>query len=527
MAKKRWVGLFFIALGVSMIIVDATIVNVAVPTIIEDLKITSTQAQWIQETYTLVFASLLLVFGRLADRFGRRQMFSLGVLVFIVSSVVAATSGSGNLLIAARLVQGIGGAMMLPTSLSLLNSTFFGKERGIAFAVWGSTIGGTAALGPLLGGWLTTDFTWRWAFGINIPLGLLVLVGVSLCVKESRGEAESGADYVGALLSVLGIGAIVFGLIEGRTYGWWGSLGDRSLLGVNWTWGISPIPLFFVLGIAVIFIFAKVQLKLNALGKPVLLDLSLFKINSFRNANIASAIVSLGEFGLLFSLPLWLQNVRGYSAFGTGVVLLALAIGSFFASGAGGPVGAKRGPVAVVRLGILLELIGVAAIALVISPTTSTWLIVIPLFIYGMGVGLATAQLTGVVLAEVPLEKSGQGSGIASTTRQIGSALGIAILGTVLFSSLGTSLNSRLENQTQIPAATRTALTDGVVRSAGGSIAGLQANPATADVAIEAKAAFSTASRNAAFVASGFLLIGWLATRSLGRRIRKDEGIVS
>jgi hypothetical protein len=131
------------------------------------------------------------------------------------------------------------------------------------------------------------------------------------------------------------------------------------------------------------------------------------------------------------------------------------------------------------------------------------------------------------VLAEVPLEKSGQGSGIASTTRQIGSALGIAILGTVLFSSLGTSLNSRLENQTQIPAATRTALTDGVVRSAGGSIAGLQANPATADVAIEAKAAFSTASRNAAFVASGFLLIGWLATRSLGRRIRKDEGIVS
>ena len=134
MDKKRWVGLFFIALGVSMIIVDATIVNVAVPTIIEDLKITSTQAQWIQETYTLVFASLLLVFGRLADRFGRRQMFSLGVLVFIISSVVAATSSSGNLLIAARLVQGIGGAMMLPTSLSLLNSTFFGKERGIAFA---------------------------------------------------------------------------------------------------------------------------------------------------------------------------------------------------------------------------------------------------------------------------------------------------------------------------------------------------------------------------------------------------------
>ena len=221
--RKRWIGLLFISLGVSMIIVDATIVNVAIPNIFVDLKISTTQAQWIQEIYTLVFASLLLVFGRWADRFGRRKMFVIGILIFALSSVVAANVGSGDALIMARLVQGIGGAMMLPTSLSLLNSTFFGKERGIAFAIWGSTIGASAALGPLLGGYLTTSQSWRWAFGINIPIGAIVLIGLLIFVKESRGESESGADYFGALLSVLGIGSIVFGLIEGRNYGWWSS----------------------------------------------------------------------------------------------------------------------------------------------------------------------------------------------------------------------------------------------------------------------------------------------------------------
>ena len=210
--KTRWLGLFFISLGVSLIIVDATIVNVAVPSIIDDLKITSSQAQWIQETYTLVFAALLLVFGRLADVFGRRRMFEIGVSIFVVSSLIAATASSGEFLILARLVQGIGGAMMLPTSLSLLNANFQGRDRGIAFAVWGSTIGGTAALGPLLGGWLTSNLSWRWAFGINLPLGLLVAIGTLIYVAESKSnEAVSRPDFVGAVLSVVGIGAIEIG----------------------------------------------------------------------------------------------------------------------------------------------------------------------------------------------------------------------------------------------------------------------------------------------------------------------------
>lgn len=186
MRNRKWIGLVVISLGVATIIVDSTIVNVAIPSIVADLGITSTQVQWVQESYTLVFAALLLVFGTLADRWGRRRMLIVGVSLFALSSVAAALAPTGDLLILSRVVQGVGGAMVLPTTLSLINATFRGRERAIAFAVWGSTIGGMTAVGPLLGGWLTTDFSWRWAFGINIPLGVIIVVGALLFVDESR-----------------------------------------------------------------------------------------------------------------------------------------------------------------------------------------------------------------------------------------------------------------------------------------------------------------------------------------------------
>ncbi|MBN9170915.1 MAG: MFS transporter, partial [Microbacterium sp.] len=233
-SSRRWVGLVFISIAVSLIIVDSTIVNVAVPSIVDDLGISSTQVQWVQEAYTLVFAALLLVFGSLADRFGRRRMMLTGVAIFAVSSVAAALAPTGDLLILARLVQGVGGAMILPTTLSLINATFRGKERGLAFAVWGSTIGGMAAVGPLLGGWLTTDFSWRWAFGINVPLGIAIIVGVALTVAESREPERRGIDVVGAILSVVTTGSLVFGLVEGRTLGWWRTATPLRI--GDWTW---------------------------------------------------------------------------------------------------------------------------------------------------------------------------------------------------------------------------------------------------------------------------------------------------
>lgn len=516
--RGRWFGLLAISLGVAMIIVDATIVNVAVPQIIRDLDITSTDAQWVQEAYTLVFAALLLVAGRFADRSGRRRLFLVGVTVFVVASVLAALAGSGETLIAARVLQGIGGAMMLPTSLSLLNANFTGREKGIAFAVWGSTIGGAAAFGPLLGGWLTTTYSWRWAFGINVPVSLAVIVATLVLVAESRDErAERGLDLLGALLSVIGMTGVVFALIEGRTYGWWALERPFNLFGLDWTAGISPVPVAALVGLVALGVFLAHQVRRNRAGRPALLDLSLFGIRSFRNGILAAAIVSLGEFGLLFALPLWFQNVLGYSAFRTGLALLPLALGSFLASGMVTPLARRWGAPRAVQLGVAAELVGVAGLGFVVAPDTRWWTPLAFLFIYGVGVGLATAQLTGVSLSEVPVRRSGQGSGLQSTARQVGSALGIAVLGTVLFAGLGGLLGDRLADRPDLSPAQRDQVVSAVKESAGAAINGLAADPRTAPIAEEAKQAFSDATRYAAFAAAGFLLVGLVACLRLPR----------
>ena len=461
----------------------------------------------------------LLLAGRTADRVGRRRVFVLGVAVFVAASVLCAVVGSPEALIAGRALQGVGGAMILPTSLSLINSTFTGRDRGIAFAVWGSTIGGTAALGPLLGGWLTTDLSWRYAFGINVPIGILVVIGAVLLVPESRDtSARRGNDWLGSALSVIGFAAVVFGLIEGRTYGWFERIAPVSLAGFEWTARLSPVPVAFAIGVLALSLFAVVERRRNAAGRVVLLDLSLFAIPSFRNGNLVAGVVSLGEFGLLFTLPLWLQNVLGYSAFETGLALLPLALGSFAASGLGARLTAARGAIFTVRAGILLELIGIAAIGAVAAPDTAWWATSPALLVYGIGVGLATAQITGIVLADVPVAVSGQASGTQSTTRQLGSALGIAVLGTVLFASLGGRLDDALREQ-NLPADQRAAVVSAVKDSAGSAIAGLDGAPEQA-----AKESFSAATRWTAWTAAGFLLLGLLASARLHGRPAGETG---
>ncbi|WP_291053894.1 DHA2 family efflux MFS transporter permease subunit [Herbiconiux sp.] len=518
-SRTRWIGLVFISIAVALIIVDSTIVNVAIPSIIDDLGISSTQVQWVQESYTLVFAALLLVFGTLADRFGRRRVLMLGVAIFAGASILAALAPTGDLLIGARVIQGVGGAMVLPTTLSIINATFRGRDRAIAFAVWGSTIGGMTAVGPLLGGWLTTYISWRWAFGINIPLGVIIIVGLLIFVRESRATAEGALpqriDWVGALLSVVTSATLVFGLIQGRTYGWW--LTDTPLTIGDWSWPfeLSPIPIAFAITILAGIGFVLWGRRRMHRGQSTMLAFDLFRIPSFRNGNLAAMIVSLGEFGIILSLPLWLQNVLGFDALQTGLILVALAVGSFVASGFAGAFGNKIAPVIIVRVGLAAEIVGVAGLGFVIAPDTAWGLLIPFLFVYGFGVGLATAQLTGVVLKDVPIEQSGQGSGTQSTARQIGSALGIAILGTVLFTTASAQLDSRLTDA-GVPESTRDQLVGQVVDSSGAAIAGLEADPSMSGVAEDAKIAFSDGTKYSAFAAAGFLAIGFAATLSLG-----------
>lgn len=521
-SRARWLGLVAISLGVALIVVDSTIVNVAVPYIVRDLDLTSTEVQWVQESYTLVFAATLLVFGVLADRWGRRRMLVAGTVLFAVASVVAAFAGTGPLLILTRVLQGVGGAMILPTSLSLINASFQGRERGLAFAVWGSTIGGMAAVGPLLGGWLTTAYSWRWAFGINLPIGAVIVVGALAYVAESRARATGRIDWSGAALVAVGFAALAFALIEGREYGWW-TTATRFEIGTwRWPFDLSPIPVAFAVALGCLGAFvARGVLRLRR-GHPNLLDFELFRTASFRNGNLVALLVSLGEFGIILSLPIWLQNVQGLTALQTGLVLLALAVGSFAASGFAATVGGRLAPLTVVRLGLVAEIVGVGAAGLAVQPDTGWGWLVPCLFVYGVGVGLATAQLTGVVLAELPVRLSGEGSGIQSTARQVGSALGIAILGTVLFTTATNGLDGRLQDL-GVPAAARTSLVDAVVDSAGGAIAGLDSSPQGRVAATAARAAFSDGTAFSAYTAAGFLLLGLLATASLRPRRTRTE----
>ena len=508
--RYRWWGLLAVSLGVAMIIMDSTIVSVAVPSIVADLEISSTQIQWVQEIYTLLFAALLLTWGRVADRAGRRRIMLIGVVLFVAASLLCAAAQSGGMLIFGRAVQGLGGSMILPTTLALLNANFHGRERGIAFAIWGSTIGGMAAIGPLLGGWLTENASWRWAFGINLPVGALIIAGLLLFVAESSEPVPGAAqrlDIGGAALSILGFGALVFGLIEGRTYGWWTATEEAPF-----QFGpLSPIPFTFLLAAVALICFVLLERSRTAAGKGVLLDLSLFRIRSFANGNVTALIVSFGEFGLILSLPLWFQNVLGYSAFQAGLALLPLAAGSFMASGAVAALGQKFSPVVVVRMGLGLEILSIASLALFIRPDSTAWLTSPILLVYGMGVGLATAQLTSVILAEVPIASSGQGSATQSTARQTGSALGIAVLGTAFFTTLRTGTEDRVAGAVA-EAPQLGGLVDSVNATSGGNIQMLAANPQTAFIADAAREAMTNGAALAGWIAAAALLIGLLTS---------------
>jgi EmrB/QacA subfamily drug resistance transporter len=441
----------------------------------------------------------------LGDIKGRREVFALGEVVFILASVVAGSSQSAQVLIAARLTQGVGAAMILPTTLSTMNAIFRGRERNIAFAVYGSTIGGMAAVGPLVGGWLATDVSWRWAFWLNIPFGLLVLLGIMRFIPETRDPSvEHHLDLVGATLSALAMAGLVFALIEGAYYGWW-----RQSTGA-----LSPVPVAAAVGALALTLFFVREARARAAGQPTVIDLGLLALPTLRYGIIAAMIVAFGEFGLLFTLPLLLEGTLGYSALGAGWMLVALAVGAFLVSAVTPQLTRALGQRAVVRIGLALEAVGVAALALTLSVTVPGAVLAACLFGYGVGVGMATAQLSSLIMSEVPPAAGGQASGLQSTVRQLGSALGIAVLGTLLVTSLGTGTESRLADA-GMPSAARTAIVELVRGSAGAGIPALDASPATRPAAAAAREAMVDASRTTTGFAAAALLLGLLATLAI------------
>lgn len=507
-----------LALGVSLIVIDGTIVNVALPEIIDALQMDLSEAEWTNSLYALVFAALLIAVGATADKFGRRRLFVAGVVVFALASVLAALSQSAEMLLLARALQGVGGALVLPTSLSLVNANFHGRDRAAAFGIWGATIAGMAAVGPVLGGWLTTDFSWRLIFWINPPLALLVIVGALLLVPESKEAGAPGLrDWFGVLLISGGLALVVFGLIEGETYGWWSATAEAP----GW-WALpgSPVPWALALGVGLLLAFVGWTEARNRRGKATLIDLGLFRLPTFRWGGVTILIVSLGEFGVIFVIPLFLQNVLGMSALGAGLVILALAAGAMVSGGVAAPVSRKLGGHRIVQLGMVLEIAGILWFAFVVAPGVSPWVFAAPLAVYGLGVGFATAQLTNVALQDVPVAESGQASAMQSTLRQVGSALGTAVLGVALALAVTSQVTASVEAE-GVPAPQAEQIATAVKASAGTAIPKLSSAPETAPLASALDQSFADAVQVVGWTAAGFVFLGLLASlRIPGNRPR-------
>lgn len=518
-SARRWLGLAVLGMGVAMVVIDITIVNVSLPNVIANLDLEIADAEWVNTAYSLVFATLLITLGRLGDIWGRKRLFLTGLAAFAAASLLAGRSSDLSGLVAARAFQGVGAAMILPATLSIVNVSFRGRSRAIAFGIWGSIIGGMAAIGPLLGGWLTTEFSWRWIFYINVPLGLATFVAAIILVRDSRdtGNLRDGFDLPGFAVVTIGLFGLVLALIEGSRYGWW--VLKRELEVGSWVaevGGVSPVPIALAVGLAGLGAFVALERRRRANGRTVLFDFTLFRLRGFRNGNLLVTIVGLGEFGLVFVLPLFLQTVLRYSPFETGVLFVAMAVGGFI----GGPIAAtmaiRFGPRQVVSLGMALEAVGVVGVVRLLTADMAGSELWPFLFVYGVGVGLASAQLTSVVLAEVPAAESGQASGMQSTFRQVGAALGIALLGSVYVGALSTGVESELAAIEGLTAGQRERILSSTVDSAGFYVEALRLwTPDFAPVAAGVADAITEAARRAASLALVFIVAGFVLSRRI------------
>lgn len=530
-----WGALWVLALGLAMIVLDSSIVNVSIPTIIADIGIDLTDAQWVTSLYNIVLAALLLPFGKLGDARGRKLVFQVGTVIFVLGSLLAAISQGAGMLLAARALQGIGGAMIMPNTLSTVSATFRGKYRAAAFGVWGAVMSSAAALGPLLGGVLTETLGWRWIFLVNLPLGVVTFVACVFLVPKTGGRTASaqgagdsavGVDIVGVVLSAAASALLVFGLIEGETYGWWRQTSTQlNVGGLVWDrdW-LSPVPFCLAIGVLLLAAFVAVEIARGKAGKPVMLDMTLFRIQTFSWGNLAAAAIAAGEFALVFVLPLYLINARGLNTLQAGAMLAVMGLGSIVAGGQAHRMASKLTPSGVVQLGLVIEIIAVAAIALLMPVSFSVWWQLIPMTAYGFGLGLASAQLTSVVLSEVPIPQSGEGSATQSTVRQLGTAVGSAISGAALAVAVSRTLPAKLTSL-GLSAEVSDGLSQAVSGSAGGVIgtfrsgdgASAQFGGQSAQIADAMTSGFVAGGQWTLLVAAVMLGIGLLASVAVRR----------
>ncbi|MFC1419755.1 MFS transporter [Streptacidiphilus cavernicola] len=408
--RGKWIPLTAICLGTFMLLVDVSIVNVALPQMASDLHSSFTSLQWVVDMYALVLAALLMVVGALGDRLGHRKLYLFGLVVFALASLACGLAPNAGTLIAARAAQGVGGAAMLTSTTSLLNAAYQGRDRGTAFGIWGAVSGGAAAVGPVLGGLLTDEINWRAIFFVNLPIAAAALYMTVRHLKDDRGRPTGRLDYAGAVTFTVFSGALVYGLIESADKGW----GSSTVLGS------------LALAVVALLAFALVELRS---GNP-LLDLGLLRNRSFVGLTAAALLLNAAAFAHLTYTSIWLQSVLALSPIQAGLVCCPLALAAFVVAGNSARLFGRAAPQIPIGLGLIL--IGAGVLLMTLVSAGSSWTAVLPgLIVSGVGVGMATPIMMSAALATVPRERVGMASGVVNTGRQLGYALGIAVLGTV------------------------------------------------------------------------------------------------
>lgn len=444
MANARtnpWLVLVVLTTGFFMILLDTTIVNVAIPAMSTGLNATLDEILWVLNAYVLVYAVLLITAGRLGDLFGPRNMFALGLVIFTAASAACGFAQTATELIAARIVQGVGGALLTPQTLSILTSIFPPERRGAAFGIWGA-VGGLATItGPTLGGALITYASWPWIFFINVPIGIGALILTFAIIPDLRPGRRQGWDIVGVVLATAGLFGIVFGLIEGQRNNW----GEIASSGVT-------IPELLIGGVALIAVF----IVWEGFQRQPLVPLSLFRERNFAVANWIAAAISFGMLSMFLPITIYLQSVRGFSALVAGLTFAPMSLMSMVTAPFAGRLADRIGGKYILFAGISFFTVGFALVGYVAGPD-STWVnFLVPALIAGAGMGMTFAPMTTVAMRNIEPRMAGAASGVLNTTRQLGAAIGSAVVGALLQNQLAAALHAQaVAHATQLPAAFR------------------------------------------------------------------------
>jgi EmrB/QacA subfamily drug resistance transporter len=413
--ERKWRVLVVVCVAVFMLLLDITVVNVALPDIENELHTSFTDLQWVVDAYALTLAATMLNAGSLGDMLGRKRVFLVSIALFTLASILCGAATSPLWLIVARGAQGLGGAGMFAGSLAIISQEFHGRERGTAFGIWGATVGMAVAIGPLVGGALTTYVGWRWIFFVNIPIGIACVAAGLRALHETRDEEHGGLDLAGLVTLTAGLFALVLGLFRGTDWGW----SSGRIIGL-------------FAGAAVLLVaFALLELRQAA----PMFDFGLFKVPTFAGAQIAAFVMSAGMYAQFLFIPLYIERVLGYSAVGAGVRFLPLSLVTFAVSPLAGRLSGRL-PVRVL-LGGGLALVGVALLLMSGVKLGSSWTTLLPGFIVaGIGIGFVNPPLAATAVSVVEPRRAGMASGINNTFRQVGIATGIAALGAIFQSRI-------------------------------------------------------------------------------------------